>query len=229
MKNRRKRKQTQNRVMSIRVLLSPDPHWTTCVLKRAEPIDIEELYLAKGDATRVGHLRAVTSFCTEQMGVDITQTHIVMERGFCIHPACPITPLISIDCKTDMDWEGSFIQKIGNTHPMQRLIEIHPPANITPPLYRKVVACPTYRKLKVLTKDQTIRLVSSIVAVTLPYYALPQDSSRHKTFGKPFTSAPVEWLGDKRWHAEYDLFLLENFAEGNRGRNHNTNHTGETQ
>lgn len=216
MKNRRKRKQTQNRVMSIRVLLAPDPHFTTCVLKKSEPINLEELKLTKGEETRVGHLRSVTGFCTEQMGVDITQasniTNMVMERGFCVHGTCAISPVITIDCKSMIEWEGSVIQTKGNTNLKQRIIEIHTPIDITPEVYRKVVACPTFRKLKVLTKDETIRLVSSIVAMTLPYYALPQDIKKHKALGKTLTSAPVEWIGDKRWHVEYDLFLLENMT-----------------
>lgn len=113
-----------------------------------------------------------------------------------------------------IDWEGSVIQRKGNENPMQRIIEIQPPVDITPEWYRQTIACPAFRKLKVLTKDQTIRLVSSIVAMTLPYYALPEDVAKDKALGKSLTAARVEWIGDKRWDAEYDLFLLENFAEG---------------
>lgn len=214
MKNRRKRKNTKNRVMSIRVLLTRDLYAPIYRHKTDDPIDPEELFITGQDPQRVNHLRSITHYTTEQMGVNVKSENIIRERGFCIHKACRCCPAIKIHCKSMIDWGGSVIQRKRNKNPMQRIIEIQSPIDITPEWYRQTIACHTFRKLKVLTKDQTIRLVSSIVAITLPYYALPEDVAKDKTLGKSLTAARVEWSGDKRWVSEYDLFLLENFAVG---------------
>lgn len=225
MKKRRKRTNTKNRVMTIRVLLAPDPHFVTCMQKRgASPITQEELSLTGQDPKLVGHLRAINNFSTEQMGVDMSKAgeNTVRERGFCIHKACRCCPAITMDCKSMIEWEGAAMQKIGNKNPKQRIIEIQSPVDITPEWYKQTIACPTFQQLKILTKEETIRLVSSIIAVTLPYYASPQDMAEATALGKPFTAAFVEWGGDKRWPAEYDLFILENLPES--GRKINSQH-----
>ena len=210
MKNRRKRKNNKNHVMSIRVLLASTPQF----LRKDEHIYPEELLITGQDPNRVVHLRAVHNFSTEQMGVDVNSENIVMERGFCIHKACRCCPAITINCKSMIDWEGAVIQRDGNIHPEQRIIEIQPPVDITTTVYNNVIKCSTFRKLKILTKDETIRLVSTIIAMTLPYYTRPKDVEKDKALGKSLTKARVEWIGERRWAAEYDLFLLENFAEG---------------
>ena len=192
--------------MNIRVLLTP--------LKRVSDIYPEELLITGGDATLVGHLRAVANFSTEQMGIDVTEDgkEIVRERGFCIHKACRCCPAITIDCQSRIDWHGAFLQKIGNTHPKERIVEIQPPVSITPDGCRRTLKCSAFQQLKILTKDETLRLVSAIIAATLPYYARPEKAAADKAFGKPWTSAPVEWVGDPRWQTAYETFLFENFA-----------------
>ena len=201
----RKRKQRNtnvpknNKIMSVRVLLATDCNFSC---KFNDPPNSDELYMVANEKERLPHLRGIFNYLLDMPG----------ERGWCIHKACACCPAITIDLKTEIEWDGLYIEKMGNTNPKERLIEVQPPKSITYVWYRQALKCDELRRKRVLTKSETIEVVSRIMAVTLPYYAIPSVVEQDKAAGKPLTSADVREAGDPRWMSEYELYLLENFA-----------------